>query len=201
MVAKWRARECGGNFAAVDPFHDEEWPFEFGAVAFERHRARNRHGAPRALIGAEFGFAFGLDQAGPGVTAQDQPVQRAVGGRVEPVRLAARAAGDARKRIDRDRRVPDPRQICGDLLRRERCDGHAGQTPNANAKTQPSRLVKTISHPSPIGRSHATLSPASGPAWGGMSTPCWIVPESNRLPRSDGLRPRAFAMRTPPVMV
>lgn len=128
MFAKGRSREGRGNLPAFYPLHDEEWPLEFGAIALQCHCARHRHDPPCTLIGAELGLALGIDQAPARVAPQDQPMNDAVGNRIEAIGFTTRAARNACKRFDRNGRFLDARQISRELCCSERRSSHAGSS-------------------------------------------------------------------------
>ena len=91
------ACEAAGDLAALDPLHDEERPAKLRALPLQRHGARHRHHAGRALIGAKLGFAFRVDQALGRLATEDQPVQPLAVMRIEAIGFAARPARDPRQ--------------------------------------------------------------------------------------------------------
>ena len=111
MIAEPGAIERADHHAVVDPLHQEEWAAKLRAARLQRDRTRHRHDPRRALIGAKFGFALGIDQPRRRLATQDQPPPLAVDEGVEAIGFAARPAGDARQIADHHRRFPQPGEI------------------------------------------------------------------------------------------
>ena len=97
--------------------HDEERPFQFGAVDLQRQRLGRRDAlAGEGADGEELHSPVGLDQAARRIAAQDQRRPRALGHGLEAIGLPARATGNARQPLHEGRLAAGPGEIGGELV-------------------------------------------------------------------------------------